>query len=81
MSDTRDPARDQPLPQPTGGMFIQDLVMEDLAERKAHGVRKYGTALQAGNGRDMLQDAYEEALDLAVYLRGALEERRLTAAG
>lgn len=75
MSDIRDPERDQVAPTPNDRPFIQDLVMADLAERKEHGIRKYGTALQSGNGRDMLQDAYEEALDLAVYLRGAIDER------
>lgn len=32
--------------------------------------------LQAHNGRDPLVDAYQEALDLVVYLRQAIEERR-----
>lgn len=76
MSDTRDPTRDQALPVANERAFIQDLVVADIEERKAHGIRKYGTALQAGNGRSMLQDAYEEALDLAVYLRGMLAEER-----
>lgn len=49
--------------------------MEDLAQRDAIGIRKYGTRLQAGNGRDALRDAYEEALDLAIYLRQVLQER------
>lgn len=31
--------------------------------------------LQAFNGRDVLRDAYEEALDLATYLRQCIEER------
>jgi hypothetical protein len=39
------------------------------------GVRKYGTPLQAHNGRDGLMDAYQEALDLAVYLRQLIAER------
>lgn len=76
MSDVRDPETDQAAPVPNDSPFIQDLVVADLEERKQHGIRKYGTALQAGNGRSMLQDAYEEVLDLAVYLRGALEEER-----
>ena len=37
---------------------------------------EHGTPLQAHNGRDPLVDAYQEALDLAVYLRQAIEERR-----
>lgn len=75
MSDVRDPDRDQPLPVVNARPFVQDLVMADIEERRQFGIRKYGTALQAGNGRDMLRDAYEEALDLVIYLRGAIEER------
>lgn len=40
-----------------------------LAGRKRLGVERYGQPLQAFNGRDALRDAYEEALDLLVYLR------------
>lgn len=54
---------------------IQDLVIADIEARKAVGIRKYGTVLQAHNGRDALMDAYQEALDLAMYLRQAIEER------
>lgn len=76
MSLVRDPQRDQALPQTNQRAIVQDLVVADIEERKAHGIRKYGTALQAGNGRSMLRDAYEEALDLAIYLRGLLAEER-----
>lgn len=76
MSDIRDPETDQQLPVVNDNLFVQDLVMQDIEERKALGIRKYGTALQANNGRNMLQDAYEEALDLCIYLRGALEEQK-----
>ena len=75
MSDERDPATDQALPTVNDRPFVQDLVIADIEERKQHGIRKYGTALQSGNGRNMLLDAYEEALDLAIYLRGMLDER------
>lgn len=75
MGDVRDPATDQQLPVVNDRPFVQDLVVADIEQRKAHGIRKYGTALQSGNGRDMLLDAYEEALDLAIYLRGAIDER------
>lgn len=54
---------------------IVDLVMADMVERKRVGIERYGVALQAHNGRDALQDAYEEALDLTMYLRQAIEER------
>lgn len=75
MSTRRDPATDQALPVTNDRPFVQDLVIADIEDRKQLGIRKYGTALQSGNGRDMLLDAYQEALDLAIYLRGALDER------
>jgi hypothetical protein len=65
----------QPPPVPNDSTPIVDLVVEDLAARKEHGIKVYGTPLQAHNGRDMLRDAYEEAMDLTIYLRGCLEER------
>lgn len=67
----------QPLPIPNDRTAIQDLVIADILSRKKLGVRRYGSALQAGNGRDALRDAYEEALDLAVYLRQVIEERKM----
>ena len=54
---------------------IQDQVIEDLEERKLIGLSTYGTLLYPHNGRDQLQDAYEEALDLACYLKSAMIER------
>jgi hypothetical protein len=54
---------------------IQRLVREDLEERERVGIERYGTSLQPHNGRDALRDAYEEALDLACYLRQAMAER------
>ena len=75
MSDERDPNTDQIAPVPNDRPYVQDMVIKDIEKRKQFGIRKYGTALQVGNKRDMLLDAYEEALDLVIYLRGALEER------
>lgn len=72
MSDTATP---QPAPQP-GGAKILDLVVGDLRERAEMGRAKYGTYLQAGNGREALVDAYQEALDLAMYLRQEITEAR-----
>lgn len=57
------------------GQAILPLVLADLCERSAAGTRKYGTKLRAHNGRDALVDAYQEALDLCMYLRQAIEER------
>lgn len=65
----------QPPPTPNGNPYIRDQVIADLHQLCDHRATKYGTHLQAHNGRDALQDAYEEALDLALYLRQALTER------
>jgi hypothetical protein len=66
---------DQPAPKPTSGPAVWDLVVADMHARDELGRQRYGTPLQPHNGRDALLDAYQEALDLAVYLRQALYER------
>ena len=65
----------QPKPVPAVGPALWDLVTEDMRNRDTFGKHKYGLRLQAHNGRDFLADAYQEALDLAVYLRGIMYER------
>ena len=67
-------ALDQPKPEGTGPPIF-DLMMKDIEERKSAGIKTYGEPLRAFNGRDPLIDAYQEALDLAVYLRQELFER------
>lgn len=63
-------------PAPTGnGQIVMELLLKDLDDRYQHGLKEYGTPLRAFNGRDSLQDAYEEVLDLALYLRQAIYER------
>jgi hypothetical protein len=42
----------QPKPAQTGAPAVWDLVMADMRERDAIGRDKYGTRLQAFNGRD-----------------------------
>lgn len=66
---------EQEMPTPNNSVSIQSLVRHDLNVRERVGIQRYGTPLQAHNGRDALRDAYEEALDLACYLRQAIEER------
>ena len=44
-------------------------VMEDLKSRADRGLQKYNTTLEQNNHQNMLQHAYEEALDLAQYLK------------
>lgn len=62
-------------PPPVGdGQVILDLVVADLRARADAGELKYGTKLRAFNGRDALLDAYQEALDLVMYLRQAMVE-------
>lgn len=71
----RDLSDPEPEPTPTAGIPIWDLVIGDMRARDHAGRAKYRTPLQANNGRDALVDAYQEALDLVVYLRQAIEER------
>lgn len=66
---------DQPTPISNNLRPIWELVIEDMRERDNVGRARYGTPLQAHNGRDPLIDAYQEALDLVVYLRQFIEER------
>ena len=49
--------------------IITDLVIEDLTTRAERGHKKYGTTLHENNHQNMLQHAYEEALDFAQYLK------------
>ena len=64
----------QPTPHGTGPA-IAELVQKDIDDRMEKGLQTYGEKLRAHNGRDPLVDAYEEVLDLAVYLRQELYER------
>ena len=48
---------------------IFELVHEDLRKREAKGVETYGGPLIGFDGRDMLQELYEELLDAVMYLR------------
>lgn len=67
----------QPPPTPNASPSVWQMVLVDMAEREQVGIQRYGTPLQAFNGRDALWDAYEEALDLVVYLRKAIAEREI----
>ncbi len=53
--------------------FVKDeitkAVIMDLASRAKRGVEKYNTTLGENNHQNMLQHAYEEALDMAQYLK------------
>jgi len=57
---------------------IVDLVKSDLESRATLGLKKYGVGLERTDLTevDWIQHAYEEALDLACYLRRLLDDRR-----
>lgn len=64
----------QPLPRP-GHEDVTPALIADLEARAAEGLKTYGRRLQTFNGRSAVQDALEEALDLAQYLKQlALEQ-------
>ncbi len=48
-----------------------------MRQRNEVGWKKYGQPLRAGDGRRHLIDAYQECLDMAVYLRQEIEERSI----
>ena len=70
---------DERQPDPTPGRTaIGPLVLADMQARIEAGVERYGRPLETFNGRDALLDAYQEALDLCMYLRQAIEENDTT---
>ena len=64
----------QATPKGSGNPIL-GMVLADLTNRALEGKDKYGEPLKAHNGRNALWDAYQEALDLAMYLRQAIEEQ------
>lgn len=68
-------ASEQPAPIPNTNPVIQELVLADMRDRLMLGISRYGTGLQADNGRDMLTDLYHELLDACTYIRGVIYER------
>ena len=55
---------------------VWPLVITDMYLRNELGAKKYNRYLQTDCPDDMLQHAYEEALDLAVYLKTQLEKNK-----
>ena len=64
----------QPKPEGRGDRVV-DKVINDFIQRSEVGKQRYGTYLRICNGRDALIDAYQEAIDLVMYLRQAIMER------
>jgi hypothetical protein len=48
---------------------ITEQVIEDLKSRAERGYKKYNTTLESNNKDNFMNHAYEEALDLAQYLK------------
>ena len=73
----------EPPPTPGTGDVWQSVIdrlppgklRDACVDRRAFGLKKYGTVLQANNGRDWRKDALQEALDLIAYsAQGNMEE-------
>ena len=64
----------EPNPEKNELPSVWELVVDDMQSRNEFGIGKYGTPLQPFNGRNQLKDAYQEVLDLAVYMRAAIFE-------
>lgn len=67
---------DQPMPTMSEeSRDVQEALLQMIRERRQVGVQRYGSPLMTHNGRDALQDALEEAVDLAAYLMQLRMER------
>lgn len=64
----------QPMPKAVEGAIMHEVVIKALEDRLAVGIKRYGQPLRAFNGRDAAQDAFEEVLDLSVYLAQVRQE-------
>lgn len=55
---------------------IEAEVIADISKRQQLGIVKYGTTVEQNplELRQWLQHGYEEALDLAIYLKRAIQE-------
>jgi hypothetical protein len=54
---------------------VLDKVISDLEDREILGINKYGTTCDRADYElvDWLQEAYEEAMDLSMYLQSAIQ--------
>ena len=54
----------------------EKLVCQDIEARQQLGLKKYGTSVENNplRLREWLEHAYQEALDLSIYLRRAMQE-------
>ena len=75
MTTSNPAATPQPEPTEPTGTPVVAAVIQDLEARREFGREKYGFELHSHNGRDPMEDAYQEFLDLIIYFRQALLER------
>ena len=61
------------LPEPSG---VERAVCEDIARRQQFGINKYGRTVAENplTHEQWLQHAYEECLDMAIYLKRSMNE-------
>ena len=54
----------------------EKLVCQDIEARQQLGLKKYGTSVENNplRLREWLEHAYQEALDLSIYLKRAMQE-------
>lgn len=58
---------EQQMPQPNNNQSVHDIAIRRIEERKQLGIERYGTILQAFNGRSADRDLSEELLDAVMY--------------
>lgn len=68
----------QPPPRHRGTESVWQMVIEDMLGREAFGIAKYGGPLEVDDGRDSLEDLYDELLDACCYIRKEIERRKMT---
>ena len=52
-------------------------LIEECYKRDELGLQRYGTRLQPFNGRDSIKDAFQEILDLLVYMKNVVLEQEM----
>lgn len=64
-------------PEGVAARGIEKKVCEDIASRQELGMKKYGVSVEDAGLSELewLQHAYEEALDLSVYLKTLIEKQ------
>jgi hypothetical protein len=74
LAGVRSPGNQPPTTTMNAPTGIEAEVIKDIVDRQRLGIAKYGCTV-AESLDDMCQHAYEEALDLAIYLKAELIRR------